>query len=92
VWLPFAIANVIALVALFASPSSTAVDRIALFFSTIQLFAFGEIRKLLGISDRMTLLMRLLLVGIAALIQLVWLVLAVNAVSWVPYQSIFDAQ
>jgi hypothetical protein len=90
IWLVVAFANIAALVALILSPSSTAVDRVALFFSIIQLAAFGEIRDLTGVSDRMTFFMRLLLVGIAALVQVVWLVFATHSFLWVPYTSIFE--
>jgi hypothetical protein len=90
IWLAVALANVAALVALILSPSSTAVDRVALFFSIIQLAAFGEIRDLTGVSDRMTFFMRLLLIGIAALVQVVWLVFATHSYLWVPYTSIFE--
>ncbi len=88
VWMTIAVANFVALAALVLSPSSTAVDRIALFFSVIQLAAFGEIRSLAGISDRMVLLTRFALIGTAAAVQSVWLVFGTHAYLWVPYQSV----
>lgn len=90
VWLTVAVANVLALVALILSPSSTAVDRVALFFSVIQLAAFGEIRDLTGVSARMSFLLRTLLIGLAGFVQVVWLVFATHAFQWVPYISVFD--
>lgn len=91
VWLLIALTNVAAMVALALSPSSTAVDRIALYVSVIQLAAFGESRALIGMSDRVVLMLRLMLIGIAAAVQTIWLVFATNATGWVPYQSIFDS-
>lgn len=90
VWLLMALANVGALVGLVLSPSSTAVDRIALFFSVIQLAAFGEFRGLVGISERMVLITRLALIGVAAAVQMVWLVFGTHAVYWVPYKSVLQ--
>lgn len=90
VWLLIALVNFGALAAFALSPSSTAVDRLALFVSVIQLAAFGEIRALLGVSDAMALLVRLLLIALAAAVQLVFLVFAVHADQWVPYRSLLE--
>jgi len=92
VWLMIAVANALALVGLAVLPSSTAVDRIALFVSVIQLAAFGEIRALSGFAERAVLLLRLLMIGLAAAVQTVWLVFATHAEFWVPYNAIFYAQ
>ncbi|WP_310535273.1 EpsG family protein [Novosphingobium sp.] len=90
VWLMMAVANFIAVVALVLSPSSTAVDRIALFFSVIQMAAFGEFRALAGVSDRMAQFTRLILIGVAVAVQSVWLIFGTHAIFWVPYQSVFE--
>jgi EpsG family len=90
VWLATALASVGTFLALMLSPSSTAVDRVGLFYSVIQLAAFGEFRDLTGISARMTLFTRMMLVGVAALVQSVWLVFATHSNQWVPYAWVFD--
>lgn len=90
VWLMMALANFIAVVALVLSPSSTAVDRIALFFSVIQMAAFGEFRALVGVSDRMAQFIRLMLIAVAIAVQSVWLIFGTHAIFWVPYQSVFE--
>lgn len=90
VWLMIAIANFLAVVALVLSPSSTAVDRIALFFSVIQMAAFGEFRALIGVSDRTAQLVRLALIAVAIAVQSVWLIFGTHAIFWVPYQSLFE--
>ncbi|MEO7247511.1 MAG: hypothetical protein ABIW31_03575, partial [Novosphingobium sp.] len=79
-----------ALVALNVSSSSTAVDRIALFFSIIQIVAFGRIMGLLSVSPRMVLLTRLIMISIAAAVQIVWLGFGTHAIYWVPYKSILQ--
>jgi hypothetical protein len=92
IWISVAIANVIAFVALSLSPSSTAVDRAGLYFSIAQLAVFGEFRNLLPLAGRMVALVRIVLIGVAATVQVVWLVYATNSIDWVPYKTLFDAQ
>jgi hypothetical protein len=87
-WLLLACANVLAMVALELSPSSTAVDRIALYFSPVQLVAYGSLADLVKLESRGTYIMRALMICLLGLIQVVWLVLAENAVYWVPYKSL----
>lgn len=90
IWISIALANLAAMVALYYSTSSTAVDRIALFFSIIQLVAFGRIMGLLSVSPRMFLLTRLVMIAIAAAVQIVWLGYGTHAIYWVPYKSILQ--
>lgn len=91
VWISVAIANVLLLLLLFVSPSSTAVDRAGLYFSIAQLLVFGEFRNLLPTPERMTAFVRVLLIGVASAVQVVWLVYATNAEFWVPYKTLFEA-
>ena len=90
IWISIALANIIASIALGLSSSSTAVDRIALFFSIIQIVAFGRIMGLLSVSPRMVLLTRLAMIAIAGAVQIVWLGFGTHAIYWVPYQSILQ--
>jgi hypothetical protein len=66
--------------------SSTAVDRIALYFIPIQLFAFSRIPFLVKRpSDR-----QLMIAGVVAyyaLVQFVWLNYAYHAFYWLPYRN-----
>ncbi len=91
VWVLAAAANMLALAALYLSPSSTAVDRVALFFSPVQMAVFGEFRDLVPTGKRFLIPLRLLLIGLAAVVQIVWLVFATHAQYWVPYQSILQS-
>jgi hypothetical protein len=52
------------------------------------LVVFGEISRLLGTSARTGLLLRLLVLGLVAAIQIVWLVYATHAEDWVPYETV----
>jgi hypothetical protein len=66
--------------------SSTAVDRMALYFIPIQLFAFSRIPFLVKRpSDR-----QLMIAGVVAyyaLVQFVWLNYAAHALYWLPYRN-----
>ena len=70
--------------ALVASPSSTAVDRMALYVVPIQLFLFGRVPGALGRGAYMGLVLGVIAYSFA--VMLVWLMFADNATSWVPYQ------
>lgn len=91
VWVSMGIASIFAFAALAVSPSSTAVDRAALFFSPVQMVVFGEFQALTNLSARAPLIYRSALIALAAFVQVVWLVFATNAPFWVPYQSLFSA-
>ena len=88
-WLGFALANVGLIVALAASPSSTAVDRIALYFAPIQILVFGEIAGLTNATARTVPGLRFLIILLAISVQMVWLLFAEHAGDWVPYASVF---
>lgn len=90
VWISMAIANVACFIALALVSSSTAVDRLAVLFSPIQFAVFAEFRHLAPFGNRFVLLQRMGLIGLAVIIQVVWLVYATYASSWVPYQSILQ--
>lgn len=66
-------------VLLVVSPSSTAVDRVALYFIPIQLFAFSRLPDLWGGNTGPV-------VAYYALVQFVWLTFAQNAFAWLPYR------
>ncbi len=90
IWLGLAIANCCAAVALVLSPSSTAVDRMALYFSVIQILVMGDIADLANVRMPATMLMRILVIALAASIQSVFLIFASHAFAWVPYQSVLQ--
>lgn len=83
-WMSFGALGFIGL--LLVSPSSTAVDRVALYWIPLQVFVWAELPDALGRRGRgNTILVGLLLFyGLAVL--LVWLLYAKTAFAWLPYQ------
>jgi hypothetical protein len=71
---------------LMISPSSTAVDRIALYWIPLQLFVLSRLPNALGRYDAKNLLWVLAVVGYSAAVHFVWLFYADTAFAWVPYQ------
>lgn len=65
--------------------SSTAVDRVALYFIPIQLFVFSRLPMLARVGDQK--LWSFGVVAYYALVLFVWLNFAVHAKYWLPYQS-----
>jgi hypothetical protein len=69
------------------SPSSTAVDRVALYLIPLQLFVLSRIPEVLGrISGKGNDAWIMTVVGYCALIQFIWLFYGVFSFRWLPYQ------
>ena len=87
-------ADVLALIALafvgllFASPSSTAVDRMALYIIPIQLVVLGRLPFALARTGDGYKALAAGVVAYSAAVMLVWLNFAVERSSWVPYSLI----
>ena len=90
VWISIGLANFVAFAILLVTPSSTAVDRLALFLAPIQVAMFGEFRNLVPLPGKFAVLLRLLLIAVAVAVQVVWLIYASHAEYWVPYQSVLQ--
>ena len=71
---------------LFVSPSSTAIDRIALYWIPLQLFVFSRLPNVLGRRHGRNMLIVLAVVGYSAGVHFVWLSYADTAFAWLPYQ------
>lgn len=82
IWRNFALAAIAAALALAASPSSTAVDRVALYLLPLQVAILPRLAGSI-FSEQFG---RLLLVGYSAAVLFVWLNYAVHARLWLPYQ------
>ena len=68
------------------SPSSTAVDRVALFWIPLQLFVLSRLPDALGRDGRKNAVWVYSVVVYAGTVQFVWLFFAQTAYMWVPYQ------
>lgn len=82
VWRYFSYAAIACLVLLLVLPSSTAVDRIALYIAPLQIVILAR----LGALSRLQPFGRLLVIGYSFAVQFVWLNYAANAPAWLPYR------
>jgi hypothetical protein len=82
IWRVFAWTSVGLLVFLIVSPSSTAVDRIALYMIPLQLIVLPRAVKLFKSPQ----LGRMVIIAYAGAIQFTWLNFATHAQYWVPYR------
>ncbi len=70
----------------FISPSSTAVDRLALYWIPLQLFVYSRLPDVLGRQGGANTTWVFLILLFYALVLFVWLFFAENAYGWLPYQ------
>ncbi len=73
-------------VALMLSPSSTAVDRLALYWIPVQLFVFSNFPDAVGITKKKKHLIVSGIVGYSATILFVWLCFGSFSYLWIPYK------
>lgn len=71
---------------LVASPSSTAVDRVALYWIPLQLFVLSRLPDALGKKNSSRAILVRGVVAYSGTVLFVWLVFAANAFAWLPYQ------
>jgi len=85
-WRNFALAAFAALILLFVSPSSTVVDRLALYLIPLQLIIFARLPLVFGANGSRNGQLTLAIIAYSALVQFVWLTGADNAEYWLPYK------
>jgi hypothetical protein len=71
---------------LVVSPSSTAVDRVALYWIPLQLLVLSRLPNALGRRDGKNALWVYAVVGYSAAVLFVWLFFGAHAMYWLPYQ------
>ena len=71
---------------LYVSPSSTAVDRVALYWIPLQLFVWSRVPDAMGRPGDTNAIGVYLVVGYSAAIYFVWLFYAAHAPYWLPYK------
>ena len=76
----------ITVVLLLVSPSSTAVDRMALYLIPIQIFVFARLPDLGGKDRGLTNVLLFSVLGFYAAVMAVWLNFAAHAYAWIPYR------
>lgn len=85
-WRNFSLASLAAIPALAILPSSTAVDRLALYMIPLQLFVLGRLPYAFPNKNRPDAVLMILVLLYSATIQFTWLNYAEHSVSWVPYR------
>ena len=71
---------------LYISPSSTAVDRVALYWIPLQLFVWSRVPDAMGRSGKTNAGWVYAVVSYSVAVHFVWLFFAVHSVYWLPYQ------
>lgn len=85
-WTWMALGALIFVALLIASPSSTAVDRVALYWIPLQLFVLSRLPNALGSPNGRNDLGVTVVVAYSAAVLFVWLFFADHAYAWLPYQ------
>jgi hypothetical protein len=85
-WDWIAVVSLFTVVLLLVSPSSTAVDRMALYLIPIQIFVFARLPDLGGRDRGLTDLLLFAILGFYGLVMAVWLNFATHANAWLPYR------
>jgi EpsG family len=85
-WTLMSLSSLLFIVLLLISPSSTAVDRVALYWIPIQLFVLSRLPDALGRKGAKNLGWANLVVVYSAAVHFIWLVYADTAFAWLPYQ------
>jgi len=85
-WTYMAVASIIFIGLLFISPSSTAVDRVALYLIPLQLFVWSHMPDVMGNVQRKNVLSVLMILGFYACVLFVWLFFADHRSAWIPYK------
>jgi hypothetical protein len=85
-WFWYSVFSIAALIAYYYLPSSTAVDRVALYLLPLQLVVFAYLPEVAGRSTTHNKDWALFVVLYYALVQFVWLNYANFAYTWIPYR------
>jgi hypothetical protein len=85
-WTWMALSALLFIALLLISPSSTAVDRVALYWIPLQLLVLSRLPDALGLRDDKNARWVYVVVIYSAAVHFVWLVYADTAFAWLPYQ------
>ena len=86
VWRNFAALALVSLASFAYFGSNTAVDRLSIYLTPLQLFVFGNLPAALGGAHRSSRPVVILILAYSLAVQVVWLMLADNATFWIPYR------
>ncbi len=85
-WLLMAWGALLLIIVLMLSPSSTAVDRVALYWIPLQLFVLSRLPDAIGVPGRRNPFWVTLIVVYSSTVMLAWLFFADTAHAWLPYR------
>jgi hypothetical protein len=85
-WTWMSVVALVFVVLLAVSPSSTAVDRVALYWIPLQLFVLSRLPDAIGKPNGLNSLLVIGVVAYSAAVLFVWLFFADHAFAWLPYQ------
>jgi hypothetical protein len=85
-WTWMSLAALVFVALLVVSPSSTAVDRVALYWIPLQLFVLSRLPDVLGRRNAQNAFWVRAVVAYSAAVLFVWLIFASHAYAWLPYQ------
>lgn len=86
-WILLSLASLAALILLFVIPSSTVVDRAALFLIPLQVFVLSRVPSALSPKGRHSMLLVAAILVYALAVEMVWLNLGQFSRCWIPYRS-----
>ena len=87
VWRNFAYTAIAAMAVLLLSSSTVVLDRLALYLIPLQILVFSRLPLALHKTGKESGMVVLGVIAFYALVQLVWLQTAVNAIYWLPYKA-----
>jgi hypothetical protein len=88
IWFWFALISLGLMGMYFIFPSSSALDRVALYMLPLQIVVFSYLPDVFSTNKMVAAFFVFLIVSYYALVQFVWLNYAVNSWAWLPYQTI----
>lgn len=86
-WIFLSIASLATIVALYISPSSTAVDRAALFLIPLQVFVLSRVPSAFSRQGRHSMLLLAAIITYSLAVEIVWLDFGQFSRCWIPYRS-----
>jgi hypothetical protein len=86
-WILLSMASLGAVVLLYLSPSSTAVDRAALFLIPLQVFVLSRVPSAFSPQGRQSMLLVAAIVAYSLAVEIVWLDFGQFSKCWIPYRS-----
>jgi hypothetical protein len=86
-WTIFSLGSFVALLLLYTTPSSTAVDRVSLYLIPLQLFVLSRIPVAFSNGQTPSIAARFGVIAYSLAVQFIWLNYADNSRAWIPYDN-----